>query len=135
MVYPSTVSTSVPGYLPHRLTSPVGLRRNLIGSLSSSRNRVQQRAFDSGRHESCLIGKYKRSTIFGSEALIHIGPFSCSPVAANAPLKTLVMAMKGISTWLESVRLPVSNAFIVFLDVQLFVGVLARLLLQFYCQR
>lgn len=36
------------------------------------------------------------------------------------------MAMKGISTWLECVRLPIPSAFIVYLDVQLFVSVLAR---------
>ena len=44
----------------------------------------KQCAFHSGYYESFLIRKFKQATIFGSEALIHIGPFSCSPVAANA---------------------------------------------------
>ena len=34
------------------------------------------------------------------------------------------MVMKGISTWMECVRLPVVSAFIVFLGIQLFVGLL-----------
>ena len=81
-------SYSRPGRLPHCLISAVSSRRNLIGALSSSCTLVSQRAltkpFTRDVAASFPVRKHKGSTIFGSEALVQIGPFSCSPVSANA---------------------------------------------------
>ena len=97
-------STPVPGYPSHRSPSRVGLRRNLFASLSSSCARVQ--AVRLSLWILRVIPDWEVQTghhlrIRGADPYWAVFLFSGSRECAP---KALLMAMKGISTWMDCVR-------------------------------